>query len=56
MVKSTKPQVRKLTRTGRVSYTVNVPKPYVKKMGWKERQKLAVKLLGKKVVVESLKK
>jgi len=34
--------VRKLTRTGSHSYTINVPKEIVKDLKWRERQKLEI--------------
>jgi len=51
-MKSLKKKTRKLTRTGKTSYTVNIPKDFVQVLRWKERQKLNVKLVGKKIVVE----
>lgn len=34
--------IRKLTKTGSHSFTINVPKSIVKELKWKERQKLEV--------------
>ena len=36
--------IRKITKTGKFSYGITFPKDYVKKLGWKERQKLVVKI------------
>jgi len=47
-----KKQIRKLTRTSTHSYTVNMPKDFVQVLKWKERQKLNVKLVGKKIIIE----
>ncbi|MCK5212240.1 AbrB/MazE/SpoVT family DNA-binding domain-containing protein [Candidatus Parcubacteria bacterium] len=55
MKKYTSDNIRKLTRTGRVSYTVVIPKEMVKKLKWQERQKLQLKLRGKSVVVKDAK-
>jgi len=34
--------VRKLTKTGSHSFTINVPKEIVKNLKWRERQKLEI--------------
>ena len=47
-----KQRIRKLTRTGTVSYTVNMPKDFIKNLGWKERQRLTVTLRGKSIVIK----
>jgi antitoxin component of MazEF toxin-antitoxin module len=39
--------VRKLSKVGKYSYAVTIPKDLIKKLGWKERQKLVVKLSGR---------
>tara|TARA_B100000745_G_C20138149_1_gene390133 strand:- start:965 stop:1132 length:168 start_codon:yes stop_codon:yes gene_type:complete len=40
--------VRKLTKTGEYSYTINIPKDIVKKLKWRERQKLEIDFDDKK--------
>ena len=40
--------IRKLTKTGSHSYTINVPKEIVTDLGWRERQKLEVSYDEKK--------
>lgn len=55
-MKLPKQRTRKLTRTGKISYTVNMPKDFVNFLGWKERQKLTVKLSGKRIIIEDWKK
>ncbi len=40
--------VRKLTKTGMYSYTVNVPKEVIADLKWRERQKLEVVYDAKK--------
>jgi bifunctional DNA-binding transcriptional regulator/antitoxin component of YhaV-PrlF toxin-antitoxin module len=46
---------RKLTMTGDYTYYVTIPKEYIEELGWKEKQKVAVKLSGKKVIIENWK-
>jgi bifunctional DNA-binding transcriptional regulator/antitoxin component of YhaV-PrlF toxin-antitoxin module len=43
---------RKLTRLGKNSFYVVVPRDVIRKLGWRERQKLTVKQRGKRVVIE----
>ena len=38
--------VRKLTRVGKYSYTISVPKEFVDKYGWREKQKLVIEDKG----------
>ena len=44
--------VRKLTRVGKTSLAVTLPKAITKKLGWKERQKVVVKLSGKNIIIK----
>jgi bifunctional DNA-binding transcriptional regulator/antitoxin component of YhaV-PrlF toxin-antitoxin module len=46
---------RKLTVTGDYTYYVTIPKEYIEELGWKEKQKVTVRLSGKKVVIGGLK-
>jgi len=55
MEKFTHKNIRKLTRISHVSYYVNIPKRFIRKLGWRERQKLQLTLKGKKVVIEDAK-
>lgn len=48
--------VRKIVKNGRESYYINIPKEYMRELGWRERQKLTVKLVNKKLIVEDWKK
>jgi len=48
--------VRKIVKNGRGSYYVNIPKEVFKDLRWKERQKVVVKKVGKKIVIEDWKK
>jgi hypothetical protein len=43
--------VRKLSKTGAYTYYVTIPKGHIDVLGWRERQRLTVKLSGKTVVV-----
>ena len=43
--------LRKLTKTGRYTYYVTIPKAYIEALGWRERQKLTVTMRGSKVIV-----
>lgn len=48
--------IRKLTRIGRGSYGVILPIEFVRELKWRERQKIVVKLRGKKITIEDWKK
>lgn len=43
-------------KMSRYSYGLVIPKEFVKKLRWKERQKIVIKLGKKSVVVEDWKK
>lgn len=43
MEKYTNKNIRKITKTGRGSYYVILPKEMVRELKWKERQKVVVK-------------
>ena len=51
MKKYSNDDVRKLNKTGGSSYSIVIPKDMVKKLGWRERQKLQFKLSGKKITI-----
>lgn len=50
--------IRKLTRMGAegTSIGLTLPVEIVKKLGWKERQKVVVKLKGKEIMIKDWKK
>jgi len=49
--------IRKLTKTGRgASTSLTLPIEIVEKLGWKEHQKVVVRLSGKKIIIEDWKK
>jgi len=43
---------RKITKTGEYTYYVTIPKEYIEYLGWRNKQKVAVKLSGKKVIIQ----
>ena len=42
---------RKITKTGEYTYYVTIPREYIEALGWRCKQKVAVKLTRKKVVI-----
>lgn len=42
----------KLMRLGKTSLCITLPMEYIKKLGWKEKQKVTVELKGKSMVVK----
>jgi bifunctional DNA-binding transcriptional regulator/antitoxin component of YhaV-PrlF toxin-antitoxin module len=44
-------QIRKLTRTGKGSMCVTIPIEDLRELGWREKQKVIVKKVGKKLVI-----
>ena len=50
--RSDKTNIRKLTKTGGHSLGVTIPIDIVRKLSWKERQKVVVDLRGKKITIE----
>ena len=44
--------IRKLTKLGGSSLAVTIPVEILRKLRWKERQKVVVKLRGKKITIE----
>jgi len=46
---------RKLTMTGDYTYYVTIPKEYIEELGWSAKQKVVVKLTGKKITIENSK-
>ncbi len=47
-----KKYIRKIVKNGRNSYYINIPKEIVKELKFKERQKLTVRLRGRKITIE----
>lgn len=50
--KTVKENIRKLTRLGKVSTVVSIPIRILKKLKWREKQKVVVKRRGKKIIIE----
>jgi bifunctional DNA-binding transcriptional regulator/antitoxin component of YhaV-PrlF toxin-antitoxin module len=48
--------VRKLTKTGKYTYYVTIPADYIDELGWRLKQKVVVKKVGKKITIEDWKK
>lgn len=46
--------IRKIQRTGQAasSYMVTLPKSYIKKLEWREHQKVSVVIHGNKIVIK----
>ncbi len=53
--KSKEENIRSLTKVGGSSYAVTIPKNYIHKLKWKERQKLEVKLYQDRIIIKDLK-
>ncbi len=52
MKKYSNNNIRKLNKTGGSSYSIVIPKSMIKKLGWREKQKLKVELSGKKISIK----
>lgn len=47
--------IRSLTKVGGSSYAVTIPRAFIRKLKWKERQKLEVKLYKDRIIIRDLK-
>lgn len=56
MKKYTHKNIRKLARISKHSYCVIIPKEFIRKLKWKERQKLVLNLKGKNVIIKDYKR
>ena len=54
--KLSKRNIRKLTRVGGTSLCVTIPKEHLSELGWRERQKVTVKRVGKRIIIKDWKK
>ncbi len=54
--KSPNKNIRNLTKSGKHSLYVILPIEAIRKLKWKERQKVVVHLSGKKIIIEDWKK
>jgi len=50
-----KRNIRKITRSG-TSLNISIPVEFLKRLGWKERQRVVVKLEGRKLVIKDWRK
>ena len=41
--------------TGKYTYYVTIPREYIETLGWRRKQKVTLKLSGKKIIVEDWK-
>jgi hypothetical protein len=48
--------VRKITKTGTYTYYITLPKVAITELGWRARQKVVVKRVGKRLVIEDWKR
>lgn len=46
MSNSKEENIRKLTRAGKYTFTISVPKEFIDKYGWREKQKLVIEDKG----------
>ncbi|MFZ3073810.1 MAG: hypothetical protein WA093_01625 [Minisyncoccales bacterium] len=53
--KSSEKDMRKLTRAGKVSLSLTIPRELVVELGWRDNQKVIVKKHGKGILVEDWK-
>ncbi len=49
-------KVRRLTMTGQYTYYATIPKEFIQALGWRKKQKLTVRLVGRKIIIEDWKK
>jgi len=52
MKKYSHKNIRKLSRISKHSYCVVIPKKFIRKLKWKERQKLVLDLKGKQITIK----
>jgi len=52
ILKSGSSPVRKILKVGKGSLAVTLPIDYARKLGWKEKQKVVVKLQGSKLIIK----
>ena len=44
--------IRKISKTGEYSYYVTIPREYISELKWRKGQKVTVKKVGSKLIVE----
>ena len=45
-------EIRKLSKTGTYTYYITIPKEDIDALKWKERQRLRVRRIGKRIIIE----
>jgi len=55
-IKAQDDSIRKITKTGGYTYYVTLPKEELETLGWQEGERVTVKRVGKKLVVEKRRK
>ena len=48
--------IRKITKTGKYTYYVTIPKGLIEELGWRERQNVRVSRVGKKIEIEKVRR
>ncbi len=51
-----KKEIRKLTKTGKYTYYVTIPREHIEVLGWRKKQKVTLRLSGKKIIIEDWKR
>ncbi len=54
--KSEQENIRSLTKVGGSSYAVTIPMGYIRKLKWRERQKLDVKLYNDRIIIRDFRR
>lgn len=54
-IKAQDESIRKITKTGGYTYYVTIPKDYLDELGWRERERVRVKRVGQRLVIEKKK-
>ncbi|MEO8065498.1 MAG: AbrB/MazE/SpoVT family DNA-binding domain-containing protein [Candidatus Doudnabacteria bacterium] len=53
--KQSEQNIRKITRLGKKSLAVTLPIEMIEKLGWREKQKVVVKLQGRHLIIKDWK-
>ncbi len=53
--KSKEKNTRSLTRIGKTSLAVTIPRDFIVELGWREKQKVVVKKQGKNLIISDWK-
>jgi bifunctional DNA-binding transcriptional regulator/antitoxin component of YhaV-PrlF toxin-antitoxin module len=53
--KSSEKNIRKLTKAGKVSLSLTIPRELAVELGWRDNQKVVVKKRGQGIVIEDWK-